>query len=66
MFPALPDDRFCICGNAALAGAALLAAHPERMIEFERLAALPRELPLNSIPEFAQEFIAGLLLPEPV
>ena len=66
MFPALPDDRFCICGNAALAGAALLAAHPERMIEFERLAALPRELPLNSIPGFEQDFIAGLLLPEPV
>ena len=66
MFPALPDGVFQLCGNAALAGAALLAAHLETMAEFDRLAALPRELPLNSIPGFEQDFIAGLLLPEPV
>mgnify|MGYP005892488301 CR=1 FL=1 len=64
MLPALPDGVFRLCGNAALAGAALLAAKPERMAEFDRLASLPRELPLNSIPGFEQDFIAGLLLPE--
>ncbi|WP_417170157.1 ASKHA domain-containing protein [Victivallis sp.] len=62
MLPALPGAEFCICGNAALAGAALLAAHPERMNEFDRLASLPQELPLNSIPGFAEAFIDGLLL----
>ena len=62
MLPALPGAEFCICGNAALAGAALLAAHPERMNEFDCLASLPQELPLNSIPGFAEAFIDGLLL----
>lgn len=64
MLPALSDDVFQLCGNAALAGAALLAAKPDRMAEFARLASLPRELPLNSIPGFEQEFIGGLQLPE--
>ncbi len=62
MLPALPGAVFRICGNAALAGAALLAAYPERLSEFDRLASLPQELPLNSIPGFAEAFIAGLRL----
>ena len=62
MLPRLPEERFRLCGNASLAGAALLAAHPEKAAEFDRLASLPRELPLNSIPGFEQEFIDALRL----
>ena len=59
----LPDVECRIVGNTSLAGAAELAAKPETLPELERLSAAPRELPLNTLPEFENNYIDGLMLP---
>jgi len=58
----LPDRSYSIVGNTSLAGAAWLAAQPGLMKELEALADLPREIHLNTCPEFEDNFIDGLLL----
>ena len=59
----LPERNYKTVGNASLYGAASLAAAPETLPELERLIDLPREIPLNVLPEFEDNFIDGLLLP---
>lgn len=59
----LPERTYEIVGNTSLGGAARLAAAPETMAELERLIDLPREVPLNTLPGFEDNFIDGLLLP---
>ena len=59
----LPDVPFDIVGNTSLAGAARLAAAPSMMDEFIRLSDLPREIPLNDIPSFEDNYIDALMLP---
>ncbi len=59
----LPEVECCIVGNTSLAGAAELAAAPEKLPELEQLSAEPHELPLNTLPEFENNYIDGLMLP---
>lgn len=59
----LPERDYEIVGNTSLAGAARLAVMPELLPELERLSDLPREIPLNTLPEFEDYFIDGLFLP---
>lgn len=59
----LPETECRIVGNTSLAGAAELAVSPEKLAMLEELSAAPRELPLNSFPEFENNYIDGLMLP---
>ncbi|NLF92360.1 MAG: ATP-binding protein, partial [Oligosphaeraceae bacterium] len=59
----LPDRDYSIVGNTSLGGAARLAAAPESMPELERIIDLPREIQLNTLPQFEDNFIDALLLP---
>ncbi len=59
----LPERTYEIVGNTSLAGAARLAVSPETGTDLEMLIDLPRELPLNTLPGFEDNFIDGLLLP---
>ena len=59
----LPDVPFNIVGNTSLAGASRLAAAPSMMEEFIRLSDQPREIPLNDIPSFEDNYIDALMLP---
>ena len=52
----LPECEYTVVGNTSLAGAARLAAAPERLDE-------PEDIPLNLLPEFEDNFIGALLLP---
>ena len=59
----LPDVPFNIVGNTSLAGASRLASAPSMIDEFIRLSDLPREIPLNDIPSFEDNYIDALMLP---
>ncbi len=59
----LPQRQYTIVGNTSLGGAARLAVAPEIMTELENLINLPREIPLNTLAEFEDNFIDALLLP---
>lgn len=58
----LPERTYEIVGNTSLAGAARLAVSPETGMDMEALIDLPRELPLNTLPGFEDNFIDGLLM----
>jgi len=59
----LPQREYEIAGNTSLAGAALLACDPEYMARFGALIDLPAELPLNTLPDFEDNYIDALMLP---
>lgn len=59
----LPVRDYEIVGNTSLGGAARLAVDPGLMPELEKLIDLPREIPLNTLAAFEDNFIEGLLLP---
>lgn len=59
----LPECEYTVVGNTSLAGAARLAAAPERLAQLERLIDEPEDIPLNLLPEFEDNFIGALLLP---
>lgn len=59
----LPERDYRIVGNTSLAGAARLAVQPDSFRNLARLIDLPREIPLNTLPGFEDNFIDGLLLP---
>ena len=59
----LPDRVYERVGNTSLAGAARLACDPDEMGRLERLAEAPREVPLNTIESFQDNFIDSMLLP---
>ena len=58
----LPRRTYEVVGNTSLAGAAHLASDPASIEYFERLSDTPREIPLNTLPEFEDNYIDGLLL----
>ena len=60
----LPRGREClVCGNTSLAGAARLAAAPsEYTAKMAELSELPQELPLNNLPNFADDYSRNLAL----
>lgn len=59
----LPECEYTVVGNTSLAGAARLAAAPERLAQLELLIDEPEDIPLNLLPEFEDNFIGALLLP---
>jgi uncharacterized 2Fe-2S/4Fe-4S cluster protein (DUF4445 family) len=59
----LPERQYEIVGNTSLSGAVRLACESEFAATLERLADIPREVPLNTFPDFENNFIDGLLLP---
>ncbi len=59
----LPERNYRIAGNTSLAGAARLAVQPELMYKLLELIDRPREIQLNTLPDFEDNFIDGLLLP---
>ncbi len=60
----IPERAYRIAGNTSLAGAIRLASEPEqtmgRLLETARSV---KETPLNSFPEFTDNFIDALMLP---
>jgi len=60
MLPGRPCE---IVGNTSLAGAARLACDPAHGARLAALINTPREIPLNTLPAFQDNFIDGLLLP---
>lgn len=58
----LPDTAFTILGNASLAGAARLACTPQYMEQLSSMAGTPREIHLNDIPSFENNYIDALFL----
>ena len=59
----LPDRKCCAVGNTSLAGALRAAAHPELMEEYIKTTQNIREVFLNELPDFEENFTNGLLLP---
>lgn len=59
----LPERDFEVVGNTSLAGAARLACDPGFAVKLEHLADQPKEIPLNTLPDFEDNFIDSLMLP---
>ena len=59
----LPNRDYEVVGNTSLAGAAKLACTPECMNDLIRLIDVPQEVSLNTLPDFEDNYIDGLLLP---
>lgn len=59
----LPDRDYEIVGNTSLAGAAKLACNPDLMDDLVKLIDVPKEVQLNTLSDFEDNYIDGLLLP---
>lgn len=59
----LPEREYRIVGNSSLAAAARLAVRPAYLAEMEERSCRPVEIPLNTLPDFEDNYIDGLLLP---
>ncbi len=66
MLPALPPGRMRAIGNAALAGATLMLVDPDALQAMRQLHVRPEVVELNLLPDFESNFIAAMMLPEPV
>jgi uncharacterized 2Fe-2S/4Fe-4S cluster protein (DUF4445 family) len=63
MLPDLPEDRFDAVGNTSLAGAFAALVDRRTSSQFDRIAGLPRIVELNKDPEFEDEYMYALFLP---
>lgn len=63
MLPDLPIDRFDAVGNTSLAGAFAALVDGTTWCEFDRIASLPQIVELNKDPEFEDEYMYALFLP---
>ena len=63
MLPDLPLERFDAVGNTSLAGAFAGLVDRSAWAEFERIAGLPRIVELNKDPQFEDEYMNALFLP---
>jgi uncharacterized 2Fe-2S/4Fe-4S cluster protein (DUF4445 family) len=63
MLPDLPEDRFDAVGNTSLAGAFAALIDGNSFAEFDRIAELPRIVELNKDPQFEDEYMYALFLP---
>ena len=59
----LPPLPATLCGNLSLAGAARCAVSPGEGEQMAETAEKIRELHLNDVPGFEEDFVSGLLLP---
>lgn len=63
MLPDLPQDRFDAVGNTSLAGAFAALMDGQTGCQFEKIAGLPHIVELNKDPEFEDEYMYALFLP---
>ena len=63
MLPDLPEDRFDAVGNTSLAGAFAGLVDRQSACQFDRIAGLPEIIELNKDPEFEDEYMYALFLP---
>jgi len=63
MMPDLPVERFDAVGNTSLAGAFAALVDRETTGRFEKIARLPHVVELNKDPEFEDEYMYALFLP---
>ncbi len=63
LLPDLPLDRFEVLGNGSLAGAYLALTDPAAMPAMEQLSHQPEVVELNRTPDFEDNFIDALLVP---
>lgn len=66
LLPPLPQERFEVIGNGALAGACMALIDRGTTARMARLRMQPQVVELNLVPEFEACFIDNLLLPEQV
>ncbi len=63
MLPPLPSERFHKIGNGALAGAVISLFDPESTAVARHLIDQPEIIELNILPEFENDYIDALLIP---
>lgn len=63
MLPDLPEERFDAVGNTSLAGAFAALVDRDSSCQFDRIAGLPHIVELNKDPEFEDEYMYALFLP---
>lgn len=63
MLPELPLERFDAVGNTSLAGAFAALVDGQTACQFDRIAAMPHIVELNKDPEFEDEYMYALFLP---
>lgn len=64
MFPAMPEEKITMVGNAAGAGAVLALLNPEFRDRARELARTAAVLDLASLPEFQEVFLSSLSFPK--
>ncbi len=63
LLPDLPLERFEVLGNGSLAGAYLALTDAAALPAMEKLSRLPQVVELNRTPDFEDNFIDALLIP---
>lgn len=63
LLPDLPLERFEVLGNGSLAGAYLALTDAAALPAMEQLSLLPQVVELNRTPDFEDNFIDALLIP---
>ncbi|AKJ65660.1 ASKHA domain-containing protein [Kiritimatiella glycovorans] len=64
LLPRLPEERVESIGNGSLAGAYLAAVDEDACRTYQTIVHRPRIIPLNLQPDFEDDFIDALSLPE--
>jgi uncharacterized 2Fe-2S/4Fe-4S cluster protein (DUF4445 family) len=63
LLPDVPLERYHVLGNGSLAGAVVGLLDREAWAQFERISVGPTIVELNTIPEFQEEFVNAMFLP---
>jgi len=63
LLPDLPLDRFEVLGNGSLAGAYLALTDAAALLAMEQISHQPQVVELNRTPDFEDNFIDALLIP---
>ncbi len=66
LLPDVPLARYRVLGNGSLAGAVVGLLDREAWQAFEEIAAAPQTVELNTVPEFQDEYVNALFLPNMV
>lgn len=63
LLPDLPASRYRVLGNGSLAGAVVGLLDREAWQEFRRISVTPKTIELNRVPEFQDEFVNAMFIP---
>ncbi|MBN1341070.1 MAG: DUF4445 domain-containing protein [Phycisphaerae bacterium] len=63
LLPDLPLAKYSVLGNGSLAGAVVGLVDHEAWQAFQAIAAAPRIVELNTIPEFQDEYVNAMFIP---